>query len=404
MFHFILKLLFRYVVVFTIERFIIVYFPLNRQQICTKRRNMTALIALFIFSLIFYSFSLFTSGLEDPKATQEPTCITLEKWFHVVKVFIVIDTCFTLFIPMTIIFVMNLSIIIKLMKADTTIESQNTRNSRISVQLDHAKASKLYQSKKKCSLLRSMLNCKQKKSHEFTYSSPLMDTENTIFELSGDKNTKRSTIKSLAPSLDAESIHGFGRNTKEHVKHKVSFKDKKTSELNTKESTCKVNMDYRMSLAYATKCNQNRKNSTVSLSFDKGMAFNRKTSYSRTTKMLLVISTCFLILNTPIALCKLWYFLKSLSFISNSNNSEIYYPTENIDHLSNQTNLTFYEAASNLKTFEANPTEEFVERITCYIYYLNFSLNFLLYSAYGSRFRAKLLKSFAFLNRFISKK
>jgi hypothetical protein len=77
-------------------------------------------------------------------------------------------------------------------------------------------------------------------------------------------------------------------------------------------------------------------------------------------------------LHFPIAISKIWYFLKS------SNNE--------------------YEAASNSTspevTLEANPIEEIIERITCYLYYLNFSLNFFLYNLNGSQFRAQLLSLF----------
>jgi len=78
-------------------------------------------------------------------------------------------------------------------------------------------------------------------------------------------------------------------------------------------------------------------------------------------------------LHFPIAICKIWYFLKS------TTNQE-YEPASN--------------STSSEVTLEANPIEEIIERITCYLYYLNFSLNFFLYNLNGSQFRAQLLGLF----------
>ena len=102
---------------------------------------------------------------------------------------------------------------------------------------------------------------------------------------------------------------------------------------------------------------------------------NRMKKYSKTTTVLFTISTTFLILNCPIAMSKIWYIIK------NSQNDVLQeIEGENV-------NLA-------VQDFNTSPIEELIERISCYLYYLNFSLNFLLYNLNGSKFRKAFLTMF----------
>jgi hypothetical protein len=255
----------RHVVLFTFERFIIVYFPFKRHDICTRRRNIIAMIVLVTFALVFYSFSLFSSGFEKNK--REPACVVLNDWYSVAEKFVLVDSVMTLLIPLVAIFTINLLIITKL------------------------------------------ANCECKRLNR---------------------------------------------------------------ELNNAEL---------LSLTNITMCNETLK-------------FASNTRYSKTTKMLLIISTSFFVLNSPIAGLKLWYLFKNFSqnqqqqnhmspVIVEINSTQAYFFT----------NHTQSNSTHNLKysSLDANPVEEIIERITCYIYYINFALNFVLYSMYGSKFRDKLL-------------
>ena len=118
---------------------------------------------------------------------------------------------------------------------------------------------------------------------------------------------------------------------------------------------------------------------------------NRMKTYSKTTTVLFTISTTFLILNCPTAIVKLWYIIKNSryeialeNFIKNSNMTQ-----ENFLKLNkSMTNLTL----SN--DFITSPFEELAERVSCYLYYLNFSLNFFLYNLNGSKFRKAVIRIF----------
>ena len=80
--------------------------------------------------------------------------------------------------------------------------------------------------------------------------------------------------------------------------------------------------------------------------------------HRRITKMLLIISTTFLLLNTPMHLIKIYYF-----FFTKDATSD-----------------------------EKNPTESIVEMLTFYLFYTNFSINFFLYSLCGKNFRVCLME------------
>ena len=164
-------------------------------------------------------------------------------------------------------------------------------------------------------------------------------------------------------------------------------------------------------------------------------ASNRIQSYARTVKVLFVISTTFLLLNCPMTINKFWYFFKyhGTSFyetnleehkITNTNqtmpflsyrplqisSSGMFYSFESNgtvfnmslgadvissnESFGNEFNMTYsYDKEKHDKS-DTDPLEEIFERISCYLYYLNFSLNFFLYSTTGSKFRNAFISMF----------
>ena len=163
----------------------------------------------------------------------------------------------------------------------------------------------------------------------------------------------------------------------------------------------------------------------------------RMQNYSKTLKILFTISTTFLLLNCPMTINKFWYFFKyrdtsfyetnlespkalisnqSMTFfnyrplqISNSGlvyffekNGTVYNMSFGADEISindsyhHEFNLTFpYEKEKHEKSDgQTDPLEEIFERISCYLYYLNFPLNFFLYSTSGSKFRNAFISMF----------
>jgi hypothetical protein len=71
----------------------------------------------------------------------------------------------------------------------------------------------------------------------------------------------------------------------------------------------------------------------------------------RSTKVLFLITFFFLVLNSPIAICKMRYAYQSIQMLTNPNHS----------------------------LAEHGMWDETIERVTCYMYYLNFATNFIFY-------------------------
>ena len=78
------------VVSFTVERWIVVYHPLKRHRLCTRRRAITAMITLTVVSLSFYSFSLFTTSVRYFRGL--PVCVTHDKYNAPLQVSVIILT------------------------------------------------------------------------------------------------------------------------------------------------------------------------------------------------------------------------------------------------------------------------------------------------------------------------
>jgi hypothetical protein len=116
----------------------------------------------------------------------------------------------------------------------------------------------------------------------------------------------------------------------------------------------------------------------------------RKRVYSKTTRMLLLISAVYLFLNAPIALAKVRF------FIANMNSDAAANATAINDDQNMTTRFDFGNISNHsdpfLQTVYANTAkEELIERLTCYLYYLNFAINFLLYSLNGPTFIARFM-------------
>jgi hypothetical protein len=155
----------------------------------------------------------------------------------------------------------------------------------------------------------------------------------------------------------------------------IPFCKKKTTAPNSNStlSTLVLKPNLENLLRVKKSCTYDDRSESMSINLKISNMPNRIKTYSKTTKVLFTISTTYLILHFPIAICKIWYFLKS-------NQQEFETPSNN--------------TTTSEVTLEANPIEEIIERITCYLYYLNFSLNFFLYNLNGSQFRAQLLSLF----------
>ena len=100
------------VVGFTSERWIIVFQPLRRQRLCTRRRAALVMSLLTGVALVFYSFSIWTTGIN--RAGGMSTCMSLVTHRHFLKAITSIDTLATVIVPVVLILAMNTAIAVKI--------------------------------------------------------------------------------------------------------------------------------------------------------------------------------------------------------------------------------------------------------------------------------------------------
>ncbi len=96
---------------FTAERYIVVFYPLRRQRLCTRKRAIVVMLTLTVSSLAFYSFSIMTYGVQYQNNV--PSCRLLLKYYNIHKVMTSIDTVIALIVPTASIIALNAAIAIK---------------------------------------------------------------------------------------------------------------------------------------------------------------------------------------------------------------------------------------------------------------------------------------------------
>jgi hypothetical protein len=285
------------VFVFSIQRFIVVFFPFKKHDLCNKSKTKLQILILLIFGLLFYSFTLFSTGTNEKHHT---TCATKENWLDIVKYIVFIDTIQNILLPFVLISILNVLIGVKLMK------KQNSSSHKLP-----RKRSKL-------------------RLRNFSQS--------------------RSNTMSLEQDDDA------------HVC------------LETTSEICELKRNRRSF--------QNNK---------------------ETNNMLLLIASVLLVLNFPITLNKTYNFFMSTksplneiytdSFTqsANASNSTLEFETGN-DRV-NMTNHSF-EIDAAIKEMNSLQLKELLSKLAIYIYYVNFAVNFFLYTFNTKQFRENFLLFF----------
>lgn len=126
-----------FVVSFTIERFVAVRYPLQRQWLCTVNRAKKIILTITIIGLLICSPILLFSKVEATNSFLNSTMCTLDdEWQKWASAYNVIDTVLTFVVPFILIVILNALIIISIwrivrVRKTLTIESeQHCRESR----------------------------------------------------------------------------------------------------------------------------------------------------------------------------------------------------------------------------------------------------------------------------------
>ena len=115
------------VVSFTVERWIVVFHPLKRHQLCTRKRALIVMTCLTLFSLGFYSFSIVTISLQyAPNGLS--ICMPGKEYHDLLRVITFIDTIITVIVPSLGIIMMNTGIGIKICRYTNKKKQAGTGN------------------------------------------------------------------------------------------------------------------------------------------------------------------------------------------------------------------------------------------------------------------------------------
>jgi hypothetical protein len=244
--------------------------------LCNRTKTKLIIAFICLFSLISYSFTFFASGFEK---NYENSCVTLDNWINIFKIFLLIDTIQTLVLPFIVLSILNISIGYKIL---------------------HNSQSKVIKSRKR-------LN---------------------------------SSTKSSLPLTSSLSNRG--------PRTSISFND----------------------------------------------LHKHQTKSNKESNKLFIIASIFLLLNFPITFNKCYNFFseKHIDYQLDPNTIE-YSPATSLFFVKvKDNNMTIVlDEAKEIKSYHS---KEIRSKLSSFVYYINFSINFFLYTFNLRRFKNKFIKIF----------
>ena len=332
------------------ERYIIVWFPLRKDRLCTTRRSRTVVLSLAFTGGLIYSFKTWTSGVVSSDYVHTlALCMEYPQYFNFLTAMKGLDSVLTLIIPSVIVVILNIRIIIKIIN----VERQRRPFIR---QVSINQGGKIQQ--------QFSIPGKGKESiHESLASSRIVHVKFHNSN-SSDKNQANGVITVAVENGAAGGVAAVvttDRKSRSHSsrsnsgspeliskrKHKNNWtinnnKEKKSATINTNAQT----MEASKSEDIFRKC-QTRVHV-------KGHRQNR------TARMLIIVSSVFVILKLPT------HVFRTHAFIQTSIHD-------------------FPSTQSSMRKLDRRWQELFQ-----LVYYLNFAINFFIYSACGRQFRTGL--------------
>lgn len=253
---------------------------------------------------MIYSFNLVTTDLKiDESVTR---CSPQKDWLILVEFITIADVMMTMIVPFVIISIVNILIALKL----TNLKIMRTL--KINHRFGVAKCSKgtNKSSTKELDFL-SNSNFNKKTFKDFNHNFLSVPTVTTFparsISLKTSKRLNKPYTNSIKTSLlKKEFSIKYTKNSRNHLNEKI-----------------KIEQSFQIS----TSMNSNKISNETFRKRDK--------LYSRTTKVVLIISTTFLILHFPIAICKLNSFLKYRKSSSLRFEEKIYNASANSEVLNN---------------------------------------------------------------------
>lgn len=285
------------VVSFTTERYIAVWHPFHRNIVCSAKRAKIIIICLTVFAFCLYCPSLWTTTVITVKGRYR--CVPEEDLMHIGNALMNVDIIITLVIPALLIVPLNICIVIKIYQ---TLKSNQHLHESLSV---HGK------------LTDPKLQC-----NNADHDSVVVSSSSDRYVNNNAQLAKESRLLKNKPKKDFRGLKRSG----------------------TCQSTASNRSDKSI-----------KGNSTPQSAMQR-----RADSQLKTTRTLVLISSCFVLLNAPSHAFKIYAFIQTLR------------------------GKTYSTTSANARGQEAVQL----------LYYINFAINFFLYSACAQRFRKTIKRMF----------
>ncbi len=341
----------RYVVAFTVERYIIVWYPLRKDRLCTTRRSRTVVLCLAFTSCVIYSFKTWTSGIAyiDTLAL----CMPYPQYYNFLTAMTGLDSVLTLIIPSVIVIILNIRIIMKIV----SVERQRRPFVRQVSVNQGVKSQPKYIAPamgKDCSI------------HEFLASSRIVHVKFNNSN-SSEKNHSNGVITmavQTGPMRTVAVVVPMDRKSKSRSSRSNSGGSpdlRVKRQQNTASTTINNNAKVRKSTTTYTPVKTNEmevnRNSEDVFRRCQTRVHVKGHRQNRTARMLIIVSSVFVILKLPTHVFRIHSFIQT----------------------------SIHDDYSSIRKLDIRWQELFQ-----LIYYMNFAINFFIYSACGRQFRTGL--------------
>ena len=258
-----------------------VCFPFREVNLCRTTENKTSIVIVILFGLILYSFNLNASGLKLFDLNYK--CVSLDKWVIFSIYMTLLDIIITMVVPFALISVINTLIALKITRFNCkALYFKKRQHSEASIYFSRLDASSYSIGK---------------------FNNSIKSTSTRLDHVRLDANPRVSVTPSVTLQIPSELNTCSRRLTPNSVDRSRNVSQKSTRSNYAYErtySTCSYSLIRHGGLEKVRQ-EKARKNSHCSTKYrlsEKSIsnASNRNKIYSRTTKVLLSISTTFLIL------------------------------------------------------------------------------------------------------------
>ncbi|XP_008548250.1 pyrokinin-1 receptor [Microplitis demolitor] len=336
-------------VAFTVERFIAVQYPLHRPYICTIARAKMIIFMLTVMALICHSYAFFTAGVTKSRDGVEDICDLRPEYLELMRVINITDTIASLIVPLISIVVMNTMIMRNFFKFSRRF-----------------KPTSLPSTSNQCpSRERSDVNLNQVPSGSSSNNGIVLGTRKVPSQQSfnSTKNNNSHHSSGIGSATGAGVPNGSGTSVGGQPAIQQTTALSVVTQPPAVASTSMMRSTYQIPEFTAARCIHIRASS-------RNLATTR--NQQSITKMLLLISTVFVLLNLPSYAIRLCIF--------------------------------FFTLAGRDRPALLWCLQQFF----MLLYYTNFSINFLLYAVCGITFRRCLnqlvQKYLSYITRYIGRR